>query len=66
MLIVEGLHNLEGKAENLDRLYAAGFRMAGLTHFFDNELAGSMHGVGKGGLTAVRAGSGRDGWKTRA
>ncbi|GAA1325964.1 hypothetical protein GCM10020360_17370 [Nonlabens tegetincola] len=25
--------------------------MAGLTHFFDNELADSMHGVGKGGLT---------------
>ncbi len=52
MLIVEGLHNLEGKAENLDRLYAAGFRMAGLTHFFDTELAGSMHGIGKGGITA--------------
>jgi membrane dipeptidase len=52
MLTVEGLHNLEGKAENLDRLYAAGFRMAGLTHFFDTELAGSMHGVDKGGITA--------------
>jgi membrane dipeptidase len=52
MLTVEGLHNLEGKAENLDRLYAAGFRMAGLTHFFDTELAGSMHGVSKGGITA--------------
>lgn len=52
MLIVEGLHNLEGKAENLDRLYTAGFRMAGLTHFFDTELAGSMHGIGKGGITA--------------
>lgn len=51
MLTVEGLHNLEGKAENLDKLYAAGFRMAGLTHFFDNELAGSMHGLKKGGLT---------------
>ena len=51
LLSVEGLHNLEGKAENLDRLYAAGFRMAGLTHFFDNELAGSLHGVNKGGLT---------------
>ncbi len=51
MLTVEGLHNLEGKLENLDRLYRAGFRMAGLTHFFDNELAGSMHGVAKGGLT---------------
>jgi membrane dipeptidase len=51
MLSIEGLQNLEGKAENLDKLYAAGFRMAGLTHFFDNELAGSMHGLKKGGLT---------------
>lgn len=51
LLSVEGLHNLEGKAENLDKLYAAGFRMAGLTHFFDNELAGSLHGVKKGGMT---------------
>ncbi len=50
-LSVEGLHNLEGKRANLDRLYDAGFRMAGLTHFFDNELAGSMHGRKKGGLT---------------
>ena len=51
MLSIEGLQNLEGKAANLDRLYAAGFRMAGLTHFFDNELGGSMHGLKKGGLT---------------
>jgi membrane dipeptidase len=51
MLSIEGLQNLEGKASNLDRLYKAGFRMAGLTHFFDNELAGSMHGLKKGGLT---------------
>lgn len=51
MLTIEGLQNLEGKAENLDRLYDAGFRMAGLTHFFDNELGGSMHGLKKGGLT---------------
>lgn len=55
MLSVEGLHDLEGKAENLDRLRAAGFRMAGLTHFFDNELAGSMHGKAKGGLTPFGA-----------
>ena len=47
----EGLHSLEGNAGNLDKLYAAGLRMAGLTHFFDNELAGSMHGEAKGGLT---------------
>ena len=51
MLTIEGLQNLEGKASNLDRLYDAGFRMAGLTHFFDNELAGSMHGLKKSGLT---------------
>jgi membrane dipeptidase len=51
LLSIEGLQNLEGKASNLDKLYNAGFRMAGLTHFFDNELAGSMHGIKKGGLT---------------
>lgn len=51
LLSIEGLHNLEGKAANLDRLHAAGFRMASLTHFFDNELAGSIHGRQKGGLT---------------
>ena len=48
---VEGLHNLEGREENLQRLYDDGMRMAGITHFFDNELAGSMHGIEKGGLT---------------
>ena len=53
MLSIEGLHNLEGDPANLEKLYEAGFRMAGLTHFFDNELAGSMHGVEKGGLTAM-------------
>lgn len=52
LLSIEGLQNLEGKVENLDVLYKAGFRMAGLTHFFDNDLAGSMHGLKKGGLTA--------------
>ncbi len=51
ILSVEGLQNIEGKHANLDRLYDAGFRMAGLTHFFDNEVAGSMHGLKKGGLT---------------
>jgi membrane dipeptidase len=51
LLSVEGLQNLEGKRANLDRLFNAGFRMAGLVHFFDNELAGSMHGLTKGGLT---------------
>ena len=53
MLFVEGLHDLEGKIENLEVLHAAGFRMAGLTHFFDNDIAGSMHGLKKGGLTPL-------------
>jgi membrane dipeptidase len=53
MLSIEGLQDLEGKLANLDRLHAAGFRMAGLAHFFDNEVAGSMHGVAKGGLTPL-------------
>jgi pentatricopeptide repeat protein len=48
---VEGLQNLEGDFDNLETLYDAGLRMAGFTHFFDNEVAGSMHGVEKGGLT---------------
>ncbi|ATW05327.1 peptidase M19 [Sphingorhabdus sp. YGSMI21] len=47
----EGLQTLEGERANLKKLYAAGMRMAGLVHFFDNELAGSMHGIKKGGLT---------------
>ncbi|HEX8514490.1 MAG TPA: dipeptidase [Allosphingosinicella sp.] len=53
LLSIEGLQNLEGRLDNLGRLHAAGFRMAGLAHFFDNEVAGSMHGVRKGGLTPL-------------
>lgn len=48
---IEGLHCAEGKLDNIDVLYNAGFRMMGITHFFDNELGGSAHGVSKGGLT---------------
>ncbi len=53
LLATEGLHPLEGKLENVDRLYDAGFRIAGLTHFFDNEVGGSAHGMEKGGLTPL-------------
>lgn len=42
----EGAHPLEGDIANLDVLYDAGFRLMGLTHFFDNELGGSLHGEG--------------------
>jgi microsomal dipeptidase-like Zn-dependent dipeptidase len=53
LLSIEGLQNLEGRLDNVGRLHASGFRMAGLAHFFDNEVAGSMHGVRKGGLTPL-------------
>jgi microsomal dipeptidase-like Zn-dependent dipeptidase len=48
---IEGAHALSGEVANLDRLYDAGFRMIGLAHFFDNEMAGSAHGAAKHGLT---------------
>ena len=53
VLATEGLHPIEGRLENVDRLYDAGFRIAGLTHFFDNEVGGSAHGLEKGGLTPL-------------
>lgn len=48
---LEGAHALEGEVANVDLLFEAGFRMIGLTHFFDNEVGGSAHGVAQGGLT---------------
>jgi microsomal dipeptidase-like Zn-dependent dipeptidase len=53
LLAIEGLHAMEGRLENLDALYEAGYRMMALTHFFDNALSGSAHGVGRGGLTEL-------------
>lgn len=53
LLAIEGLHALDGKLENVDVLFAHGYRMMGLTHFFDNEVAASAHGVSHGGLTAL-------------
>lgn len=53
LLAIEGLHALDGTLENVDVLFAHGYRMMGLTHFFDNEVAGSAHGVTHGGLTAL-------------
>jgi membrane dipeptidase len=51
MLGIEGGHALEGTLENLDKVYEAGVRMIGPTHFFDNEFGGSAHGQSGGGLT---------------
>jgi membrane dipeptidase len=49
--MLEGAHGLDGKLENLDRLYDAGVRIIGLAHFFDNDAGGSAHGAQKNGLT---------------
>jgi membrane dipeptidase len=53
LLALEGMHALEGKAEAVDELYEAGFRMLGFAHFFDNEVSGSAHGMKKEGLTEL-------------
>ncbi|WP_347310620.1 dipeptidase [Defluviimonas sp. SAOS-178_SWC] len=44
ILGAEGGHALSGEIGNLDKLYDAGFRLIGLTHFFDNALGSSLHG----------------------
>jgi microsomal dipeptidase-like Zn-dependent dipeptidase len=48
--LIEGAHPLEGDLENLDLLFDQGLRIMGLTHFFDNELGGSLHGISGEGL----------------
>lgn len=48
---IEGAHALDGKVENVDVLFDAGFRMMSPSHFFDNDIGGSAHGVEKYGLT---------------
>lgn len=48
---IEGSHALEADLSNLARLDALGLRVVGLTHFFDNRLGGSLHGVSGEGLT---------------
>lgn len=48
---MEGAHPLAGDLNNLEIFFESGYRMIGLTHFFDNEVGGSAHGVEKGGLS---------------
>lgn len=52
-LALEGAQALEGRIENLDALFDAGFRVIAPTHFFDTELAGSSSGTAKDGLTPL-------------
>jgi microsomal dipeptidase-like Zn-dependent dipeptidase len=51
LLGIEGAHALDKDLANIDALFDAGFRMMAPTHFFDNDIGGSAHGVAKGGLT---------------
>ncbi|HEU4365035.1 MAG TPA: membrane dipeptidase [Candidatus Krumholzibacteria bacterium] len=51
ILSIEGLHALDGDPGAIDRLFAAGFRVFGLVHMTDTDVAGSAHGWRKGGLT---------------
>lgn len=53
LLALEGAHALESDPANLKRAFEAGYRMAGLAHFFDNDYAGSSAGVAKSGLSAL-------------
>eukprot|EP01080_Neovahlkampfia_damariscottae_P008314 gene8314-138_t len=48
---IEGAHVLDGKIENVDKLYTSGVRMFGFAHFVDNLVCGSAHGTEKHGLT---------------
>jgi pentatricopeptide repeat protein len=48
---VEGAHALEGDLNNIDVFFEHGIRMMSPTHFFDNDIGGSAHGLVKGGLT---------------
>jgi microsomal dipeptidase-like Zn-dependent dipeptidase len=53
LLGIEGAQALDGRIENLEPLFQAGYRYMSLTHFFDDEFAGSSAGVKKGGLTLL-------------
>jgi len=51
VVLLEGMHALDGDIARVDSLFAAGYRVFGLAHMFDNELGGSAAGWRKGGLT---------------
>jgi len=55
ILGVEGAQVLEGDINNVEKLFDAGVRIIAPTHFFDNDIGGSAHGVEKGGLTELGA-----------
>lgn len=48
---IEGAHALDGDLKNIDAFFDAGVRMMAPTHFFDNDIGSSAHGVLHEGLT---------------
>lgn len=63
LLLTEGAHPLEGKIENVERLFNEGYRAMGLQHFFDNKLGGSLHGQSQTGLTDFGFEAVREMWR---
>jgi microsomal dipeptidase-like Zn-dependent dipeptidase len=53
LLLLEGMHSFDGRIGAIDPLFAAGYRVFGIAHMFDNDIGGSAHGWRKGGLTAL-------------
>lgn len=51
ILAVEGLHFGRDEIDAVDRMFASGVRVFGLSHMSDNAIAGSAHGWKKPGLT---------------
>jgi len=50
---IEGGQVLEKDFANLQIMYDTGFRMMSLTHFFDNALGDSAHGIRQGGMSEL-------------
>lgn len=53
LIAMEGAHALNGDLNNLEVFYRAGVRMMAPTHFFDNDIGGSAHGVKRRGLSVL-------------
>jgi len=53
VLLLEGLHAIDGRMAYVDSLFASGYRVFGIAHMFDNTVGGSAHGWEKGGLTPL-------------
>ena len=53
VLLLEGLHAIDGDVARVDSLFNAGYRIFGIAHMYDNEVGGSSAGWRKGGLTPL-------------